>query len=126
MRWLDVTDSMDMSWSKRREIMKDRKPDVVQSMLSERVRHDLVTERQQKFAKSFCSCCLLSTQYDDISCRCCCLEHHVTSLGQWVGGVTCVISRKEHLIASCATLRALFHSFKMTSNASEKAGIYRE
>ena len=36
-----VTDSMNMSWSKRQEVMKDRKPDMVQSRVSERVRHDL-------------------------------------------------------------------------------------
>ena len=38
MRWSDgITDSMDMSLSKRREIVK---PGMLQSMLSQRVRHD--------------------------------------------------------------------------------------
>ena len=39
MRWLDgITDSMDMS--KPQEMVKDRKPGVLQSMESQRVRHD--------------------------------------------------------------------------------------
>ena len=39
MRWLDgLTDSM--SLSKHREMVMDRKPDVLQSMGSQRVRHD--------------------------------------------------------------------------------------
>ena len=38
MRWLGgVTDSMDMDLSKLREIVKDRKPGVLQSMWSQRV-----------------------------------------------------------------------------------------
>ena len=40
-------DSMDMSLSKLREVVKDRKPGVLQFMESQRVRHDLVTEQQQ-------------------------------------------------------------------------------
>ena len=45
MRWLDgITDSMDMSLSKLRELWCTKKPGVLQSMGSQRVRHNWVTE----------------------------------------------------------------------------------
>ena len=40
-----ITDSVDMSLSKLREIVKDREPGVLQSMGSQRIEHDLATEQ---------------------------------------------------------------------------------
>ena len=48
MRWLDgITDAMDMNWGKLQEMVRDRKPDMLQSMELQRVRHDWVTEQRQ-------------------------------------------------------------------------------
>ena len=48
MRWSDgISDTMDMGSSKLWEMMRDRKPGVLQSLGSRRVRRDSVTEQQQ-------------------------------------------------------------------------------
>ena len=46
MRWLDgISDSVNVNLSKPQEIVRDRKPGMLQSTGSQRVRHDLATER---------------------------------------------------------------------------------
>ena len=49
MRWLDgITDSFDMSWASSGRWWRTGKPGVLQSMGSQRVRQDWVTEQQQQ------------------------------------------------------------------------------
>jgi len=54
MRWLDgTTHSMEMSLSKFREIVKDRKPGMLQSMGSQRDGHNWMTVQQQSWHCSY-------------------------------------------------------------------------
>ena len=52
MRWLDgITSSIDVSLSNLQEMVKDRKPFMLQSAGSQRVRNELATENNNKGIK---------------------------------------------------------------------------
>ena len=57
MRWLDsISNLMEMSLNKVSEIVKTGKHDVLQSMGSQRVGHDLATEHKNKYLLRFVLC----------------------------------------------------------------------
>ena len=93
MTWLDsITDSMDMSLNKLREIVRNRKPGVLQSMGLQRIRHDLVAEQttivQNNILNSLGLCKASSLLHTGVSSSISAAHHHLLlSLGfpsQWV------------------------------------------
>ena len=49
-RWLDgITDALDMNLGKLQEMVRDRRSGMLQSMGSQRVGHEWVTEQQQQY-----------------------------------------------------------------------------
>ena len=60
MRWfVGISDSMGMNLGEFQEIVRDRRPSVLQSMGLQRVGHDLVTEQQQQRMERHILCHIL-------------------------------------------------------------------
>ena len=82
MTWLDsITDSMDMSLNKLREIVRNRKPGVLQSMGLQRIRHDLVAEQttivQNNILNSLGLCKASSLLHTGVSSSISAAHHHL-------------------------------------------------
>ena len=88
MRWLDgITHSMDMNLSKLQKIVKDRKPGGLQSVGSQRVGLDLVTDKnnlKRKYRENVAIYCLHTGRrdrglapYSDLPCE-------TPILGNWI------------------------------------------
>ena len=56
MRWLDsITNAMNINLGKLQEMVRDRRPGVLQSMKLQRIGHNWVTEQQQQNYVYICS-----------------------------------------------------------------------
>ena len=57
MKWLGgITNAVDMNLDKLQEMVRDREPGMLQSMGSQRVRHDWMIEQQQEGVGGLAAC----------------------------------------------------------------------